>query len=95
MRVALSAEARAQIERIDVWWRENRAAAPNLFAEELEAALRTLEATPAAAVRYPPRQGVRRLLLRRTRHHLYVIEAAAAVLVVSVWSASRGRGTRL
>jgi hypothetical protein len=50
-----------------------------VFAEELEAALRTLAETPAAAVRYAPKPTVRRLLLRRTHHHLYVIEEAARV----------------
>ena len=40
MKVELSAEA--QVDEIDAWWRENRQAAPNLFAEELEALLRAL-----------------------------------------------------
>jgi hypothetical protein len=39
VKVELSAEAAAQIERIDAWWRVNRPAAPGLFAEELERAL--------------------------------------------------------
>lgn len=92
MKVELSAEAQAQIDRIDAWWREHRAAAPNLFAEELEAGLRRLGEAPSAAVTYAPKAGVRRLLLRRSRHHLYVVEAAEAVYVVAVWSAVRGRG---
>lgn len=95
MKVELSAEAQAQAERIDAWWRENRPAAANLFAEELETALRTLAETPAVTLRYAPRPDVRRLLLRRTRHHLYVIEEPSRVLVVAVWSAHRGRGPRL
>jgi plasmid stabilization system protein ParE len=95
VKVAVSAEAHAQIDRIDAWWRENRTAAPDLFAQELEAALRTLAETPAVAVRYAAKPHVRRLLLRRTHHHLYVIEEAASVFVVAVWSAYRGRGPRL
>ena len=95
MKVEVSAEAQAQVDRIDAWWRESRPAAPDLFAEELEAALRALAETPAVAVRYAPKPGVRRLLLRRTHHHLYVIEEAARVFVVAVWSAYRGRGPRL
>ncbi len=95
MKVELSAEVQAQVDRIDAWWQENRPAAPNLFAEELEAALHALAETPAVAVRYAPEPGVRRLLLRRTHHHLYVIEEAARVCVVAVWSAYRGRGPRL
>ena len=95
MKVELSAEAQAQVDRIDAWWREHRPAAPSLFAEELEAALRTLSATPAAALRYSPKPGVRRLLLGRTRHHVYVVERESKLLVVAVWSAYRGRGPRL
>ena len=95
MKVELSAEAQAQIDRIDAWWRENRPAAPSAFAEELEAALRLLAETPGAAARYAPKPRVRRLLLRRTHHHLYVTEDAATVYVLAVWNAYRGRGLRL
>ncbi len=95
MKVELSAEAQAQVDRIDAWWRENRPAAPRLFADELEAALGTLAEAPVVAVRYSPKPGVRRLLLRRTHHHLYVVEEPARVFVVAVWSAYRGRGPRL
>jgi plasmid stabilization system protein ParE len=95
VKVELSAEAQSQVERIDAWWREHRQAAPDLFAEELEEALRTLAETPAVAVRYAPKPGVRRLLLRRTHHHLYVVGEPARVYVVAVWSAYRGRGPRL
>lgn len=95
MKVELSAEAQAQVDRIDAWWRENRRAAPDLFADELVQALRTLADTPAVAVPYGPKPGVRRLLLRRTHHHLYVVEEAARVYVITVWSAHRGRGPRL
>jgi plasmid stabilization system protein ParE len=95
VRVELSAEALAQIGRIDAWWRAHRPAAPELFAEELEAGLRRLAEVPSAALTYAPKAGVRRLLLRRTRHHLYVVESPEAVHVVAVWSAVRGRGPRL
>jgi plasmid stabilization system protein ParE len=95
VKVELSAEAQAQVDRIDAWWRKNRPAAQGLFAEELEEAFRTLAETPAVAVRYAPKPGVRRLLLRRTRHHLYVVEEPARVFVVAVWSAYRGSGPRL
>lgn len=95
MRVELSAEAQAQVERIDAWWREHRPAAPSLFVEELEEALHRLAEAPASAVRYPPRPGVRRLLLPRTRHHLYILEEGTRVYVVAVWSAWRGRGPPL
>jgi plasmid stabilization system protein ParE len=95
VKVELSDEAQAQVDEIDAWWRENRPAAPNLFAEELTVALRALAETPAMGVRYTPRPSVRRVLLRRTHYHLYVTEEATRVYVVAVWSAYRGRGPRL
>ena len=42
-RVELAPRARAQVRLIDGWWRENRLAAPTLFAEELAHALEQLE----------------------------------------------------
>jgi len=95
VKVELSAEAQAQVDRIDEWWRENRLAVPELFAEELEAALSTLAEMSAVAVHYAPKPIVRRLLLRRSHHHLYIIDEAERVYVIAVWSAYRGRGPRL
>lgn len=95
MKVELSAEARAQVERIDGWWRANRAAAADLFTDELEQALLALAKTPALGVRYAPKPNVRRLLLKRSHYHLYIAEEPTRVYVVAVWSAYRGRGPRL
>jgi len=95
LRVELSDEAKAQVESIDAWWRENRQAAPDLFTNELDQALLTLEDTPTLGVRYESRPKVRRLLLKRTHYHLYFVEEAERVYVLAVWSAFRGRGPRL
>lgn len=95
MRVELSAEAGAQVQRIDTWWRENRPGVPDLFTNELEAALLTLELAPTPGARYAPKPPVRRLLLRRTHHHLYFIEESGRLLVLAVWSAFRGHGPEL
>lgn len=95
MKVELSAEAEAQVRQIDAWWRENRQAAPELFADELEHALLALQDTPALGARYAPRSKVRRLLLKRTHYHLYIVEETERVYVLAVWSAFRGRGPRL
>jgi len=46
VRVELSDEADAQVAEIDAWWRENRLAAPDLFADELERALDDLARMP-------------------------------------------------
>lgn len=95
MKVELSDEARAAAGRADAWWRENRPAAPDLFANELDQALLALDGSPGVGLRYDPKPGVRRLLLRRTGYHLYFLAEADRVFVVAVWSAYRGRGPEL
>lgn len=95
MKVELSDEAKAEVERIEVWWRQNRPAAPHLFLDELERALVALGSAPAIGTHYAPRPGVRRLLLKRTHYHLYFMDQTDRVFVVAVWSAYRGRGPSL
>jgi hypothetical protein len=63
VKVEFSGEARAQVERADAWWRENRPAAPDLFANELDQVLVALEGAPGMGLRYEPKPGIRRLLL--------------------------------
>lgn len=90
-------EADNQIRTIDSWWRENRTAAPNLFSEELAAALELLEVIPNIGRSYPHPtvKDVRRILLRATRYHVYYVPPRDAVVVLSVWSAVRGSGPDL
>jgi hypothetical protein len=70
--VVVSPEAERQIEVIDAWWRINRRAAPQLFIEELAEAVAVIEFAPEVGRRYahPEVKGVRRVLLRATRHHV-------------------------
>jgi plasmid stabilization system protein ParE len=73
VKVELSDEAKAEVARVDAWWRENRPAAPDLFVDELEQALLALQDAPAIGTGYVPKPGVRRLLLKRTHYHLYFV----------------------
>jgi plasmid stabilization system protein ParE len=95
--VVVSPEAEAQTNAIDSWWRENRTAAPDLFAQELSSAVATLELMPLAGrrVEHPEVRGLRRILLRATRYHLYYVVADQTVLVLALWSAVRGAGPDL
>lgn len=97
LRIALRADA--QIRRISAWWREHRPEAPLLFASEVADALELLATTPTLGVVYAQRRDrtIRRLLLPRSRHHLYfTYDATADVLEVrAVWHAQRGRGPSL
>jgi len=85
-RVLLAPEAQEQAGIIDAWWRENRPSAPELFASELSNALSVLAAAarigqPFAHPRLP---GVRRLLLRSTRYHVYYRAREELVIVVAI-----------
>jgi plasmid stabilization system protein ParE len=95
--IVVSPEAEAQIRAIDRWWRENRAAAPEPFTQELSQISATLEAMPFAghAVPHPEVKDLRRILLRACRCHLYYVAAEETVVVLSVWSAVKGTGPDL
>ena len=97
-RVGFSRAADAQVETIESWWRENRPAAPNMFRRELEAAVRLLETSPLIGKAYlqAPVPDVRRLLIGRSRYHVYweVDVATQAVTIIAVWYAGRGSGPR-
>src|SRR5207248_755358 len=101
MKVAVetSPEADAQAEAAERWWRENRPRASGRFIDELNAALGLLAESPQTGRKVKGRRvrGLRRLLLPVTRYHVYYVyqPELARVVVISVWSAHRGRGPRL
>jgi plasmid stabilization system protein ParE len=98
-RLELAPRAESQIRRVAAWWRENRGAAPDLFSLELAYVLETLVQTPSIGTLYAERRGVviRRVLLPRTRYHVYFnYDAALGVIAVrAVWHARRGAGPDL
>lgn len=81
------------------WWRENRPKAPELLLEELWATKQQLSEFPEAGIVVRRRgfPGLRRLVLRRTRYHVYYRYNPEhdEVWVVAVWAAMRRRGPRL
>lgn len=98
-RVIVAPQAVAQVETIATWWQANRPTSPDLFLEEFAAALTRLQSAPAAGAVYGlgPRPDVRRLLLPRTRYHVYYVmaEDACHVSVLAVWHTARGGTPRL
>jgi plasmid stabilization system protein ParE len=50
--LVVPARVEDEIKRIDVWWRRHRLAAPDLFVEELAAALELLASAPHAGRKY-------------------------------------------
>lgn len=92
MKIEFSEEAKRQARKERAWWRRHRDA-KRLFTEELRSARAALSSAPKHEV-YGHFEGeaVRRLLLEKTRCHLYyiVLERENIVRVVAVWGASRG-----
>jgi plasmid stabilization system protein ParE len=99
MRILFTPEAEEQAERCDTWWRENRLGSPDLFARELSDAKALLLKAPDIGSVYATIESVvvRRLLMRKTRHHLYyVLELEQNRLTIhAVWGAPRERGPEL
>ncbi len=95
VRVWVTPQARTLIEQALAWWTANRDAAPGLLRDELHSGLSLLRHLPDVGGRYALDgvPGLRRLLLRRTRYHLYYVhdDEAEQVVVLALWSAIRGR----
>lgn len=97
-RVELSPEALKHAQAIRAWWIKNRTAAPNLFVDELGAAIRKLGIAPHAGARYGAEdlREMRRMLMMRTRHHVYytVDDDEQLVRIHAIWHTSRRQGPR-
>ncbi|MBI2893554.1 MAG: type II toxin-antitoxin system RelE/ParE family toxin [Deltaproteobacteria bacterium] len=91
--VVVVAEAEEQLREIIEWWVENRPAAPALVLEEFARCVELLEHSPDAGPRFLRTRvpGVRRLVMKRTRHLVYYVhdEENAVVYIITVWGAPR------
>jgi plasmid stabilization system protein ParE len=99
MNVRFTPEAQTQADDIDAWWRRHRKDARDLFARELADAKVLLEANPNLGLVYAVLDGepIRKVLLPRTRHHVYYscnLEENT-IVIHAVWGAPRGRGPDL
>jgi len=72
---------------------ENRDASPLLVMDEFNRCVSLLESSPDAGVRFHRSRvpGVRRLVMRRTEHHVYYLhdEPNAVVYIIAVWGAPK------
>lgn len=88
----MTEEAQRQARAERRWWRANRDS-KQLFSDELRAARSVLAKGVLHAV-YGTFEGepVRRILLEKTRCHLYYVvnEHERAVRIVAVWGATKG-----
>jgi hypothetical protein len=91
--------AQLEIEKEDAGWRDHRRDARELFTEELAAALDEVLMQPEVPRPYrKTRKGiVRRVLMPKTRRHVYYvcIRAEQVVVIVTVWGAVRGKKPNL
>ncbi len=89
--------ATREIETIDEWWRKNRHSSPDLFVTELERMLAAVVLIPTLGTPAKSKRaaGVRRVLLPRTRYHVYYRVREETVEVLAVWHAARGTGPGL
>jgi hypothetical protein len=94
LKVELSDEAKRQARQENAWWRTNRDA-KRLFTEELRVARKTLRDGPKQQVyAYIDGEPVHRILLEKTRCHVYYVisESEKLVRMVAIWGASREHG---
>jgi plasmid stabilization system protein ParE len=92
--VRFTPEALDQIEEEDEWWRTHRLSAPELFLDELETTIERLVEQPRSGkrVREPDAPALQRVLLRKTRRHVYFVYNADqdVIAIHSVWGAVQG-----
>jgi plasmid stabilization system protein ParE len=97
-RLVVLPEARGQSRSIERWWRINRTAAPDLFRSELRSTLRLIRRLPSLGAAYEGASvpGLRRLLMPRTRYHVYFAldEPARTVFVIRRLALRSRFGTR-
>jgi plasmid stabilization system protein ParE len=98
MRLRLTPRALADAKRMKTWWRRYRSKAEDLFEQELDGALERIVTMPNVGSVYE-QEGrdveVRRLLMPKTRNHVYYAVTATEIVVLTVWGAPKGRGPKL
>lgn len=96
-RVKVAADAAAEIERVDAWWRIHRTKNPGLFIEEVRRAFSIIRRVPASGrlVRRTTTADIRRWGLRKTGYALYYRYTEQEIEVVVLWSSRFGEEPEL
>ena len=98
MKAILSKRAARAAERIDARWRED-ADEPGVFAREFLDSIELLEASRGSGSAFPtPRHpSLKRVLLRKSRCHLYfeVDDANQTIQILHIWDGRRAHAPRL
>lgn len=98
MKSFLSKRTALAAERIDARWRQH-ADDPSIFAREFLEAIELLESSPQVGSPFPtPRHpALKRLLLRKSRCHIYfeLDDAAQTIQILHVWDGRRERAPKI
>ncbi|MCL2779870.1 MAG: type II toxin-antitoxin system RelE/ParE family toxin [Polyangiaceae bacterium] len=91
LNIVFTRRAEWQIETIDTWWETNRSTAPLLFKRELTSTLELIAVSPTIGTPARSRRltGVRRVLTKKTRYHVYYRAKRNELVVLAVWHAKR------
>src|SRR5688500_14458279 len=97
VKLRISEEAQADIERIDAWWQEHRDKNPWLFQDELAEALELIELSPRLGRIYEGAHSYRWVLLLKSRYLVFYehFPEEDLVAIVAVWSSRRGEAPPL
>lgn len=91
--VILSPHVQDQILEALVWWHANRDKAPRLLEQEIDRALTVISERPRLGAKLASTRvsGLQRILLRKTRFHLYYQHDLETdeVYVLALWQAER------
>ena len=92
MRIRVTKRADAHIEKVAVWWEQNRPLSPGALDEELAGVFALLLSQPAigAPALNARTKGVRRVHLARIHYHLYYRVRGEQIDVLALWHTSRG-----
>lgn len=91
--VRFTSTAQEHVRREKAWWVENRTHT-DVFATELEQAVKILALLPGAGTSYRHTEvaGLRRVYLRKIACHIYYTFDEQEVIVRALWGAKRDRG---
>lgn len=88
--IVVTDAAEEQLREIVEWWYEHRDTSPQLVMDEFERCVALLASSPDVGVRFHRGRvpGVRRLVMRRTKHHVYSLhdEVNSMVYILAVWA---------
>jgi plasmid stabilization system protein ParE len=98
VRIRVSARAQREADRADAWWRANRPDTADLFTHELLRVLALLRDNPNLGALYDAEHfegPVRRILMKKTKCHVYHGRLGDEAIILAVWGAQRERGPKL